>query len=594
MKRLWNWLWHKMPNPLKSIRYTMLSIVMLSCGVSILLLATGSYWAYRQGLLDVMGTNRADVLSQVGNQVRDFKQNAYTLSDLYYTDPTFRSYATSLNPDTHEAFTAYMDQLTVKYKVSFNRVNLDYEVIYRPVEGAGYASFDEPEGYDYINPSIRIWNRNLIATPGDIVDVGSYYDSFTDESYLLTARSVLDGTGAVVGHLMIAVNETQVYQTYADVVPEQGNIYVCDNNSNMISSSIRHVVGTQYINVGNLSQTFGDQEYIIIDKPDGQYLLTSHVDLAYNFQVYEEIPVEYIIAPIVSTRNIVVALAGVVALIGMCLASFLSNRTTAPIRRLRDHVLQVKQGDMDTVFCMDSYTELNTLNDSITQMLEKIKALMESEKQKEAQKRAMHYHLLQAQINPHFMYNTLFSIKCVVDMNERQTASQMLSAFIQLLRNSLSNPESLRTVGEEVDALRQYGDLQRFRYGETFNLVLECEEQVNTWQIPPLLIQPLVENAIVHGVATCGHTGVIAVTLRGTQQVLTITVEDNGLGMNAQTLSQLLAEEPTLSTTHIGINNIHHRIRLHYGAPYGVQIESHVDEGTKVTVTLPRLTEETT
>ena len=175
-----------------------------------------------------------------------------------------------------------------------------------------------------------------------------------------------------------------------------------------------------------------------------------------------------------------------VTLLGVLLAWFFSGKITQPIMKLRDYVLRVEEGELNATLTLNSYSEINTLSFGIQQMLARIRSLIESEKKKEEQKRKMQYHLLQAQINPHFMYNTLFSIKCVVDMNENQKASSMLAAFIHLLRSTLSNPDALSTVRQQMDALQQYADLQRFRYGEKFDVVTEYDDAIAECLLPSL------------------------------------------------------------------------------------------------------------
>lgn len=558
-----------------------IAIVVLSVG--------GSYLAYRASHLHTIGTNRSDILSQIGGRVRDFKSNAYTISNLYWNDEKFNAMAQSLSADSAGEFFAYLDELTRQYKISFNQVNLDYYLVYLSAGGVGYCSDGAPADYDFMNPEIRIWYKDLYEAKGGIVDVASYKDKALGVNSFVAARTVLAPDGAILGYLMINVNERQIFNTYSDVIAPQSNIYIADENGNIISSNINGIVGFHYLNMNNLDEMFGEQLYTIIKLPHADSLFTKYKDATYHFTVFEETPLDKILHPIVATRNMVIVIACVMVLLGVALAWSFAGRITRPILRLRDKVLRVESGDLDTDFALNSYAEINTLSLGIGQMLSRIRTLIESEKRKEEQKRKMQYHLLQAQINPHFMYNTLFSIKCMVDMQENTRASEMLSAFIHLLRSTLADPDSMSTVREQMETLRQYSDLQKFRYGDYFDIIVEYDDMTADCLLPQLLVQPLVENAILHGmVGPKKEGGVIVVSIRSFHERVVIQVEDNGIGMTPEQIAAALDDDGARADKpHIGLRNISDRVKLSFGNDYGLSIESRYKEGTKILVTVP-------
>ena len=464
-------------------------------------------------------------------------------------------------------------------------------MVYLSADGVGYCSVQVPEDYNYINPTIRIWYRDLYEARGDIIDVASFDDRALGLHSFVAARSVPDPQGGIAGYLMICIDERQIYDTYDDIISENSNIYITDDNGDIISSNVSQIVGTHYFHMQNLRDMFDGGVYAVVQMPRHEALFSKYEDAAYGFTVFEETPLDYLLQPVRRSRNILVGIALVVTLLGTALSLLFAGRLTRPILQLRDYVLRVRggEGELDVPLVMDSYTEINTLSQGIRQMLARIRELIDNVKRKEEQKRKMQYHLLQAQINPHFMYNTLFSIKCVVDMNENRRASQMLSAFIQLLRSSLTDPDSMTTLRQQMDALHQYADLQKFRYGDQFEIVIEYEDDLADCLLPSLLVQPLVENAIVHGVARTG-SGVIAVTARTRHGQIELAVEDNGVGMTAQQIDRIFAQgEAPGAKPHIGLKNIHERLQLTFGSGSGLHIESAPGEGTKVTANIPIL-----
>ena len=581
----------RMKEKLKSIRVISALQMICACVIVILLIAVGSYWIFGSTLLDTIGTNRSDVLSQVGSRMQDIKSSAYTISNLYYNDAGFRRRAFALNDETRAEFADYMDSLTRQYQLSFDQINLEYYVVYLSADGVGYCSVQVPEDYNYINPTIRIWYRDLYEARGDIIDVASFDDRALGLHSFVAARSVPDPQGGIAGYLMICIDERQIYDTYDDIISENSNIYITDDNGDIISSNVSQIVGTHYFHMQNLRDMFDGGVYAVVQMPRHEALFSKYEDAAYGFTVFEETPLDYLLQPVRRSRNILVGIALVVTLLGTALSLLFAGRLTRPILQLRDYVLRVRggEGELDVPLVMDSYTEINTLSQGIRQMLARIRELIDNVKRKEEQKRKMQYHLLQAQINPHFMYNTLFSIKCVVDMNENRRASQMLSAFIQLLRSSLTDPDSMTTLRQQMDALHQYADLQKFRYGDQFEIVIEYEDDLADCLLPSLLVQPLVENAIVHGVARTG-SGVIAVTARTRHGQIELAVEDNGVGMTAQQIDRIFAQgEAPGAKPHIGLKNIHERLQLTFGSGSGLHIESAPGEGTKVTANIPIL-----
>ena len=267
----------------------------------------------------------------------------------------------------------------------------------------------------------------------------------------------------------------------------------------------------------------------------------------------------------------------------------LAGYFTRPLSRLCDFIQQIDEDRLEEKCQVTGYTEINILSEKVNFLLVKIQMLLEGIRQKEQQKRRMELGFLQAQIRPHFMYNTLFSIKCMVDMNRNREAAEMLGSFIQLLRSMLSNPNEMVTVREEFDTLREYGEILKFRYSSAFDLILECGEDAENKKLPKLLIQPLVENAVFHGMELKKEEGMIIVLARIQEENLVITVEDNGVGIAPEILERINRGENVSEKAQIGVQNVKERIQLNFGVNYGMHIESRQWKGTKITLTLPVL-----
>lgn len=584
MKRLKEW------RKMLSVRTGTLLLLLAVNAAIILLLSLGTLSFYKSSFIDEIAGARSDVLRQIGERARQFKTNIYTLSNLYYSDQRFHKVAEELERDGDlGAFRAYMDAQTEQFKVSFNQVNLNFYTVYLSQNGLGYCSIPAPKNYDYMNPKIKIWYNNLYEAHGEIVDVASYRDRQLGINAFSAARTVLDSEGKIIGYLMINADERQLYKMYADVISEGSNIYVVDSSGRIVSSNRDNIIGFSYFNMENLDRMFGSENHIITKISGRDALFTRYADLESGFLVFEEIPLQLVLSPVSKVSRVVLLLALLALAAGVAMAWTFSGRVAAPLRQLCADVREVERGDLNQPFAMKSFTELNDLSAGMARMLARIRELIASVRAKEEEKLRIELNWLQAQINPHFIYNTLFSIKCAVDMGRNEMAAQMLTSFIQILRSIISTSEELVTVKAQMESLEQYVELLRLRYDNGFDAILEYDEQAAPCLLPKLLIQPLVENAILHGVDVSGGGGLITVIVRRTGDELKILVEDNGSGMSEERVREVM--RPVKDRSHIGIRNVHDRIRLHFGAPWGLQVESKPGEGTQITIRVPAFEE---
>ena len=576
-----------------SIKTRLLIVLVTTCIFLVLVVAFMGFKTFERTLVYEIGNNRSDVLSQVGDRVKQVKNNTYMISNLYYYDTTTQRYIKELATQDDERkrneLCNHLDILTAQFKKSLYEGNMDYNVILCLENGGGYSSAPVPEGYDYMSPQNKIWYKDMLFAKGDIIDVANYRDKKENRSYFCAARAIFDDQGETAAYLMITVNERQIYNMYEHIIPGDGTIYIVDQEGTVISSNNEKLNGFNFFNMKNLDGLFGTEVYTITRMRNVKILFTKYFEESSGFTVLEEIKLASLLAPInrVRFQIILIALAAVSAAI-VC-AWRLADHTTRPISRLCDFLQQVDEDNLEKQCEVNGYTEINILSQKLNFMLMKMKGLMEGIKQKEQQKRKMELSFLQAQINPHFMYNTLFSVKCMVDMNRNEEASNMLVSFIQLLRSTLSNPDEFVTIRQEFAVLRQYVEIQKFRYDNVFDVIFECDERVEDKKIPKLLIQPLLENAIFHGVELRKGDGLIVITAREKDGDIEVTVEDNGVGISAEMIDKINRGERTGGKAHVGILNVKERIQLNFGASYGMKIESAQWEGTKIILTFPAI-----
>lgn len=572
-----------------------LLVTLLAAGIFLtLILSVISYKIFEQTLISEIGNNRADVLRQIGERVRQVKDNAYTLSNLYYYDQALLDYLKAAegkeNPDAQKNLNRYMDRKTEQYKSSFDTESSRFQVILSLESGGGYSS--EPEGIEdqYMSPKTKIWYKRMLFADGDGIDIANYKNKITEKNYFTVARVIQDETGAVIAYLMINMDEAQIRAMYEVVTQEnQNTIYVVDNQGTIVSSSNRKLTGFEFFHMGNLDRLFEDGAYTFTKMRGEDILFTRYYDGVSGFTVLEEIPLRVLMEPIRKVRLFCIVMGALAIGAAIVYAGHFADKTTRPISLLCEFMQQVEEENLDQECGVTGYTEINILSARLNTMLGRMKELLKGIKQKEQQKRKMELGFLQAQINPHFMYNTLFSIKCMVDMEKNEAASKMLASFIQLLRSTLSNPDEFVTISQEFHVLQQYVDIQQFRYDNSFQAVFECEDAVKMKKIPKLLIQPVLENAIFHGVEFKKGEGLIIILARLQGEKVVVTVEDNGIGIAPEILDKINSGQQAGNKAHIGLVNVKERIQLNFGENYGMEVESTQWKGTKIIMTFPAI-----
>ncbi len=277
--------------------------------------------------------------------------------------------------------------------------------------------------------------------------------------------------------------------------------------------------------------------------------------------------------------------------IGLALSFLISRQLGRPILHLIDHLGLVAQGDFTSDPSIESNDEIGTIGRQINQMSSQINTLMETRIQGEKEKKDLEIKMLQAQINPHFLYNTLDSIKWIATMQRNSGIVQMVTSLSSLLKNMAKGFNEKVTLTQELDFLRDYVVIEKVRYLELFDLQIQVDEPaLYDAKIIKLTLQPLVENAIFNGIEPSGRPGLIEIRAWAEEDVLKVSVTDNGIGMAQEQVERLLTDTSrvTKSTmSGIGLPNVDRRFKLVYGEEYGLTIESQLDCFTRITVALP-------
>lgn len=242
----------------------------------------------------------------------------------------------------------------------------------------------------------------------------------------------------------------------------------------------------------------------------------------------------------------------------------------------------------------EAVSDLRVLSLSFEHMAKTIQSLMERVHREEKELRKTELKALQAQINPHFLYNTLDSIQWMCEQGKTHDAAEMVRALARLFRISISRGRELITVKEELQHAESYLIIQSYRYRSQFSYSIDADSSLMDFLCNKITVQPLIENAIYHGIDRMVDEGEIKITVKtaddGSDDIL-ITVSDNGVGMTKEQCRKILAKERSDSGG-IGVKNVNDRLKIYFGEKYGLSIESELDVGTTVTVRIPKIDKE--
>lgn len=269
--------------------------------------------------------------------------------------------------------------------------------------------------------------------------------------------------------------------------------------------------------------------------------------------------------------------------------AFISDKISNPIKRLDGSVREIESGNLDVEIVPSGSYEVEHLGKSIKNMLGRIKVLMSDLVAEHNAKRKSEFDTLQSQINPHFLYNTLDIIVWMIENENSDKAVNIVTALAKFFRISLSKGKNIITVKDEVEHVRNYLMIQNMRFKNRFEYSIDVDEEVLSYSSLKLMLQPLVENAIYHGMEFMDGDGEIDVKVFKEDDSLYFMITDNGLGMSEDTVETLLSKDfvPSKKGSGIGVKNVNERIKLYFGSEYGLKVESEPDEGTKITIHLP-------
>lgn len=326
---------------------------------------------------------------------------------------------------------------------------------------------------------------------------------------------------------------------------------------------------------------------------DDIYILTDLIQkYMYNYLYYEAAHLNTLQTTMLTNMIVIIVVVVVVSLI---LLGFLLNRSRKLSHRIVDPIDKICQrlkdiGKGSLLVCepiQAEVEEVQLLSDGIESMVERLKRQIDKNTEQEKQRRQTELALLQAQINPHFLYNTLDTIIWLIESREISEAVKMVSSLSNYFRFSLSRGQNVITLEEEEQHIRSYLEIQQMRYRDLIEYEINIPDQLKNCILPKLTLQPLVENALYHGIKTRRRQGFIRVSGKALNDRIILEVVDDGIGMTEERLAKVRESLEDENAEGFGMRAVHRRIRILFGGDYGLAVESQPDAGTRISVSIP-------
>ena len=394
------------------------------------------------------------------------------------------------------------------------------------------------------------------------------------------------------GLVSVSVSESYIRSLYEELVPpDMGEVYLLDENNVVISSLTGDALGQSM--QGRFSPFLSGQEegFRVLRNGNSVYVSSP---MPNRWRLVLLVPGAYYLAGMARIGVIFLLSALALACLGGLAIWGITHPLTKPIYELAHAMEDFGHGNLKAQSPVHTTDEIGMLSDTFNRMVTDMHRLYITAYEKELMRQSTELRALRMQINPHFLYNTLDTINWTARFSGADQVGDMACSLGNLLRYSLS-PGDFTVLAKEVASLGDYLEIQRVRYGDKMQVEVDVDESFGNIDVPKLIIQPIVENAIVHGIEKKVEDGKIYIwaELDGDTDLL-LHIDDDGVGMDEETARGLLLKQKSgdfRRSSHIGVYNVHRRLQMYYGDGYGVTIHSEVGVGTRVTLRIKALRE---
>lgn len=415
------------------------------------------------------------------------------------------------------------------------------------------------------------------------------------------SRTISASDGSVLGVLIVNVNHTALYETYSQLLDTYSNntVQIITGEGTIISHKNQNLIGFHTYDKNYINTKLPYNSSKIENTGNELSLTTTYFEPSSGWIIIEKLPVISLLKPL---NSIFITLALIVcgsvilsAVVGIGISRSTTKRLSTLTTYMTDFHTEESVKSVFPILESDSI-EIYTLGNGFNKMISNIESLIEDIRTSEIEKQQIEFNFLQAQINPHFLHNTLLSIKALIMLKRENDATEMLQSFIGLIKSPINVQNPLITLEEEINSIKNYIHIMEFRYSTSFNLKVDIPQKMMSVKFPQMTLQPIIENCIFHGFSTYDSTSekFIYVTGFSDDEKFSLSITDTGKGMTKQQLENIWTPSPEKknSFNHVSMGNILKRLHWIYGDKTDIFIDSTLDVGTTVTIKVPLIPED--
>lgn len=438
------------------------------------------------------------------------------------------------------------------------------------------------------------WIDKIISAGGDKVLISGYNvnktNSLPSAKVTSIARALPTMEGGSSGIVMIEVTTDYLKKLCNGVgIGRNGFVAVVDDNNYVIYNTNTTEIGSRFNDVEH--SKYGKNNYFIGDL-NNERMLFAQVDSFYTgFKVIGAVPEEELASEINTLRDRFIIIVGFIVLFAILFSYIMAHSITRPVMRMCKYMKSVGKGDFSIRIESMREDEIGQLEKGFNTMVKKVNELIDSEYKATIREKEAQFNELVATINPHFMYNTLEAISMTAYLNDDMKVVNMLNLLADLLRTSTSNGSRIIPIKQEIFHLECYLQLLNIRNDDNLDIIWNIDKELMDYKTMKFILQPVVENSIIHGFKNSSEGGRIEISLVRVGEKAKFIISDNGMGIAQERLDEinkiLDAPEMPMDTPQMAMKNVHDRLRLAFGKDYGVTLYNNPDCGTTVEIMIP-------
>jgi len=579
------------------IRYKLIAIFIVLIIIPFLVLGIMSYSKSSSVIMKETVMNSDQLVRQVADKIDyNFKEIDKNTLLFVWNDKTQNILKSHYSTETLSKRKANQIELEAAMQTFLNtRLEIESVYIYRHDGDEYYID------HTAFNKDVR---KRILMKRTEIISEAEKYSGKNNWITLNLDKELITGTRIIydtinlkkLGVLIINIQESYLKSLYDNVRLSKSSFFVIRDKDGTIISTNSSLKGEEIYSILKNMKSSTDQfaNFASDLKVSGKFFIIGQTSDFAGWEVLQVIPSDELLEGIRQIGSWIFLLAVLCIVISTLLLLLFSSYMVDPIKHLINVMKKVEKEDFSVKAEPISQDEFGELTLVFNKMIERVRYLIKEVYQQKIVKQEAEFKLLQAQINPHFLYNTLDSINWIAKMNGVEDISKMVVALGQLMRISVSKGKREITLAQEIEYINNYLLIQRMRYRDKFKVVIDVEEDIKNCILPKLILQPVVENALVHGIEKKLGKGVLIIKASCESSKLVIDVIDDGVGMDPVRAKEVLkyecigeGEEESEIHAGIGISNVNRRIKMIYGNDYGVDIISEIGKGTDVRIVLP-------